>query len=86
MLLQQFLVELIEPEGTDDSDCGGICDQNREPQVCEMYVVGLFAVGAGSKGSCGGNPYDDTGRYELKHAVPNTLKKVRWDPIVLMIG
>ena len=51
-----------------------------------MYAVGLFAVGAGSKGSCGGNPYDDTGRYELKHAVPNTLKKVRWDPIVLMIG
>jgi hypothetical protein len=77
MLLQQFLVVFVEPDRVEKSDRSSVNDQDGEPDVGEVHVVGLLAVGTSGKGSCRCNPYDDTGRYKLEHAVPGTLQSVR---------
>jgi hypothetical protein len=42
-----------------------------------MDVIRLLAVGTSSKSRGRGDPYDDTSRYELEHAVPCALRIVR---------
>jgi hypothetical protein len=76
MLLQQLLVLLVEPDRVEKSDRSSVADQYREPEVGEMDVIRLLAVGTSSKSRGRGDPYDDTSRYELKHAVPCTLQTV----------
>ena len=63
----------IEAEDGHDSNRGEERFENGDPDVCEVDAVRLCAIDPGSHGDAGGDPDDETDRYELKDRVPGSL-------------
>lgn len=73
-MLQQFrLVPAVEPQTAQNRNRGDDELEDRDPQMREVYTVGLSAVLADGERDNGADPDDDAGGYELENAVPDAL-------------
>jgi hypothetical protein len=65
----------IEAEHSDDSDGSDEGFDDRDPDVCEVRLVGCSAVCANSQRDDGREPKDDAQRDELENCVPSALSR-----------